>query len=431
MGKLKTIFILFAFLFMASFISGCARTENSSAKSLLNLSHLNHLYEDVFADGRSMAIVNIYSDYPDYNPVEAKGEGIACVDDAARAAVFYLRYSRLTGDRESQRKAKQLLEFLRFMQAPNGMFYNFVFRDLSINKTRHNSQARADWWTWRAVWALGEAVSYFRTSDPDYARQLGADLHRTFPAIDSLLQKYPEKSMSAGIVYPDWLPGGSAADQASELLMGLIPYYEVSGDSTVGRMISLLADGMQQMQAGDADNFPYGCLLTWQNEWHAWGSSQADMLLRAGSIMKRDDFVKSALITVEHFYPYLIKKNYLSQMSFRKNGNAVQLTESAPFPQIAYDIRPMVLASLEAYKVTGEARYAWQAGEIAGWLLGKNSSGQPLYDPATGRCYDGINNPGQINKNSGAESTIEALLTLLAVEQNPQAQAELLSHLRK
>ena len=35
-----------------------------------------------------------------------------------------------------------------------------------------------------------------------------------------------------------------------------------------------------------------------------------------------------------------------------------------------------------------------------------------MYDPATGRCYDGINSPVDINRNSGAESTIEALLAL-------------------
>jgi hypothetical protein len=42
-----------------------------------------------------------------------------------------------------------------------------------------------------------------------------------------------------------------------------------------------------------------------------------------------------------------------------------------------------------------------------------------MYHPESGRCYDGINADGSINLNSGAESTIEALLALLAIEQNP------------
>ncbi len=38
-----------------------------------------------------------------------------------------------------------------------------------------------------------------------------------------------------------------------------------------------------------------------------------------------------------------------------------------------------------------------------------------MYDPATGRTYDGIIAPGQVNPNSGAESTIEGLFALTAL----------------
>jgi len=41
-----------------------------------------------------------------------------------------------------------------------------------------------------------------------------------------------------------------------------------------------------------------------------------------------------------------------------------------------------------------------------------------MYFPLSGICYDGINSQNVINKNSGAESTIEALLSLLTLEQN-------------
>ena len=36
-----------------------------------------------------------------------------------------------------------------------------------------------------------------------------------------------------------------------------------------------------------------------------------------------------------------------------------------------------------------------------------------MYDHETGRCFDGINARNSINKNSGAESTIECLLAYL------------------
>ncbi|GIV60507.1 MAG: hypothetical protein KatS3mg043_1596 [Rhodothermaceae bacterium] len=44
-----------------------------------------------------------------------------------------------------------------------------------------------------------------------------------------------------------------------------------------------------------------------------------------------------------------------------------------------------------------------------------------LYDPATGRGFDGINGPDDVNRNAGAESTIEALMTLLEVERHEAA----------
>jgi hypothetical protein len=43
----------------------------------------------------------------------------------------------------------------------------------------------------------------------------------------------------------------------------------------------------------------------------------------------------------------------------------------------------------------------------------------PAYDPATGRTIDGISGSGVVNPNSGAESTIHGLLTMLALDAHP------------
>jgi len=42
-----------------------------------------------------------------------------------------------------------------------------------------------------------------------------------------------------------------------------------------------------------------------------------------------------------------------------------------------------------------------------------------MYDPATGRTFDGINPDGSVNRNSGAESTIHGLLSMLALDAHP------------
>ena len=78
----------------------------------------------------------------------------------------------------------------------------------------------------------------------------------------------------------------------------------------------------------------------------------------------------------------------------------------------------MVYALLEAYKITSDTSYAIQAGQIAKWFTGKNPANEVMYNPHSGIIYDGIENENMINKNSGAESTIEGLLTLLRISQN-------------
>ena len=53
--------------------------------------------------------------------------------------------------------------------------------------------------------------------------------------------------------------------------------------------------------------------------------------------------------------------------------------------------------------------------------MGNNVAGRPLYDPETGRGYDGIDRHGEVNPHAGAESTIEALMALQAVVAVPEA----------
>ena len=78
----------------------------------------------------------------------------------------------------------------------------------------------------------------------------------------------------------------------------------------------------------------------------------------------------------------------------------------------------MVSAAVEAYRLTNQEKYADIAGHLAAWFLGANDAGKIMYSTSTGRCFDGIQS-SNVNLNSGAESTIEALLTMQIVEKNP------------
>jgi len=413
-------FVTFIFLVWI-LVSGCGQPDTENAFTLINLSHLEHLSEEVVLNNRAMEIVHIYSEYPDYDWVEAEDEGIACVDDVARAAVFYLRHFQYTNQKSSLEKAQKLLEFLFYMQAPNGLFYNFINSDLTINKKHFRSMPRAGWWSWRAIWAMSEAYVLFKKISPDYAARLSFSIKRTFPAIDSLLHNFPQTHIKNGLNFPIWLPSGTASDQAAVIILALVPYINATDDTLARSFVRKLGTGITKMQVGDSLNLPYGSFLSWENIWHAWGNSQSVALLVGGKINSNNMFIHKALNEVKFFYPFLMRKNYLSQFRVKGMKDSYQLYDEKQFPQIAYGIRPMVWASLRAYEIFGKKAFAEQAGELACWLFGKNITGQPLYDPRTGRCYDGIINSVEINKNSGAESTIEALMTILEIEKNPLA----------
>ncbi len=108
-----------------------------------------------------------------------------------------------------------------------------------------------------------------------------------------------------------------------------------------------------------------------------------------------------------------------SSFTISKNEGKFLPADEKEFEQIAYGIRPMIFATTEAYIITGEQKYADISGQLAAWFFGKNSAGVIMYDKATGRCFDGIIAANKVNKNSGAESTIEALLGLQKIETHP------------
>jgi len=79
-----------------------------------------------------------------------------------------------------------------------------------------------------------------------------------------------------------------------------------------------------------------------------------------------------------------------------------------------YDEQPidawlMVLAYATAYRITARESYFDLAEGAFEWFLGRNAAGMPLYDHATGACYDGIT-PHGLNLNQGAESLLSYLL---------------------
>jgi hypothetical protein len=391
-----------------------------AARGDVNLSHLNFLVEDVMIAGQPMAITHIYSEAPRYEWVDASGEGIAALDDAARAAVVYLTDYERTNDSASLDKARRLLNFVMYLQADDGEFYNFITdRSGTINKTGNTSYKSSGWWAARGAWALALGYRVLKSQDAAYAGTLRDHFIRIRDVwAREVAATYGKFSPVHGLNVPGWLIG-QGGDVTSIAVLGLLEYDQAMGgsDSATRDLLGKLCEALAKYQNGDHRSYPWNMhpdSAAAPFSWHAWGSTQSFALARAGKQLNRPEWVESARGEADTFYARLLAGEMVSEWGVLPSA----------YPQIAYGVNSMTQGLLALYQASGDDKYARLAGVATGWFYGNNSAGFPMYDPATGRGYDGLQGPSEfrVNRNSGAESTIEALMALQAVSANPVAQ---------
>ena len=84
--------------------------------------------------------------------------------------------------------------------------------------------------------------------------------------------------------------------------------------------------------------------------------------------------------------------------------------EKSPYDQQPVEASTMADAALAAFTVREESRHLVTFERAHRWFGGQNSLSQPIAEPATGACCDGLQ-PHGVNRNQGAESTLAYLWT--------------------
>ena len=167
--------IMLALIGLAGLAAGCRReTEPIAARRdpsplAVRLDHLRHLGMSIVVNGRPVRVVSLYAEAPDYrlvgSPARDGFEGIASVDDAARAAVVYLRDYEVSGDTRSRDEALGLLAFVTAMEQGDGEFVNFIDSAGRLNLNAPSSRKSMSYWAARSIWALGEAARVLGPKD--------------------------------------------------------------------------------------------------------------------------------------------------------------------------------------------------------------------------------------------------------------------------
>jgi hypothetical protein len=355
------------------------------------------------------------------------GQGAYDADDIARAAVVYLRHWTSSRDRHSRDEAYQLLRGLTYLQTISGPDAGNVVLWMQPDGTLNPSpmpkdspdpsDSGASYWLARTIWALGEGYADFRHADPAFAAFLKQRLDLAVSALDrEVLTRYGQYQIVDGVRTPDWLIV-DGADASSEAVLGLSAYVRAGGTGAARTALAQLADGIAAMGSGDADTWPYGAVLPWAvsiSIWHAWAAQMPTALADAAVTLHDPRLLRPAVADAAIFTPRLLTA------TGPDNG---WLPAPVDGSQIAYGADARVQALLAVSQAAHSPGIRQLAGFAAGWFFGQNPAAAATYDPRTGVTDDGVSADGTLNLNSGAESTIHGLLTMEALDANPDLAA--------
>ncbi|XZE56342.1 glycosyltransferase family 4 protein [Planctomycetaceae bacterium SH139] len=342
--------------------------EQPLALPHMQLDHLQHL-----SDSTGVIQHAIYS-IPDH----AHGY---CTDDNARALILTVLLEAQGRDSpEVHSLASRYAAFLNnaFNRNTN-RFRNFLSFDRRWLEEDGSDDSQG-----RALWALGTCIGRSRRAGLSaWARDL---FQRALPACE---QTTSPRAWALAI-------------------LGIHEYLRrYSGDRSAATMSQQLADRLADMyDATASDAWPwFENIATYNN------AKLSQALITHG---RWSDDRRAANIGLKSLR-WLCEIQLSPQGRFRpigSNGFSREGKVAAVFDQQAIEAHAMVSASIEAFAFSKDPFWTEQAHLAFDWFLGRNDLGEPIYDPSTGGCFDGLME-NQVNANQGAESTLAFLLALV------------------
>src|SRR3984957_9918150 len=356
-----------------------ARTPAKALNQLptLKLDHFNALTDDT-----GMLQHAIFT-------IPNRAEGYT-TDDNARALIFAVQleqFDRAQSGNDDLTNPGSPSRYLAFLEhafnAKKIRFRNFLGYDRRWKEEQGSEDSHG-----RALWALGTVLG--RSQNHGLRGAAGRLFELALPAV---VEFYSPRACAYS-------------------LLGIQEYlHSYPGDRDAQRIRFTLAhrllDMYQSIRRHD---------WKWFENVVAYGNARLPQaLLLVGSACADDRIVSAGLEALDwlletqrcgtngHFVP-------IGSQGFYHQGG-----EKARFDQQPIEAAGAVSACLEAYRVTGDARWRDEAWSAFNWFLGANDLQIALYDSVTGGCRDGLH-PERVNENQGAESTLSFLMALLEMK---------------
>lgn len=305
------------------------------------------------------------------------------LDDNARALIALCGLYRQNRDNSCLSFMRLYLNFIGFCQQRDGTFLNYV--DKNRNFTFQNQETGLDDSTGRAIFALGYLIHCGNLLPSAWSQEAKRLIAIAFPLLHNI----------------------HSPRAISYLLKGLHFYNQTEPSTETRTLITLLANRLcgyyrqtavpgwlwfEESLTYDNSTLPEGLLYAW---------------LSIGDTTYRD-------IARESF-------DFLLQQIF--SGNKIQVVSNRGwqfkgkscerFGEQPVDIANTVIALSLFKQVFQEEEYEKKQTIAFSWFLGNNHLHQIIYNPATGGCYDGLEEHN-VNLNQGAESTVSYLMARLS-----------------
>ncbi|MEO0559683.1 MAG: glycosyltransferase family 4 protein [Bacteroidota bacterium] len=308
-------------------------------------------------------------------------------DDAGRAIVVALAAAERHDPRSDERVvalriARTCLGFLDHAQTEEGGFHNFM------DYSRRFADAPAGEDTvGRAMWGLGAAIAW----GPDAAFRTHAR---------SLL----ERSLPRVLHHPRALAYAMCGlELALDRFPGVAAYrtrLREHGDALVARYRDISEPGWAWFNDD----------VTYANALLPYALLRASKRLEAaeGADALREVALESLAFILEQSFHEGLFDAIGNRGWLRRDGTR------AAFDQQPIEAGYAAWVWSETAEILGDPTYADAARRATEWFYGRNRIGEPLFEAATGACYDGFG-PKGVNLNQGAESAIAGVFAHLAL----------------
>jgi hypothetical protein len=311
-----------------------------------------------WAGERALAIA-VYGDAEgDAVPAQEAGyEGVACVDDAARALELYCDLWDVTRLPWALRWCEGLLDFVLAMQDGDGRWVNFILDwEGARNRDGRTSAAGGGFWQARALLALAHASRILEDE------RVGDALRRGLPHT---------------------VGGDVPADVRVLHMMTVLTLLVDTQDMELLSLLATWSDEVMSCRHGHMlMNSPFE-----RGQPHLWGHLQEGVLADAGVRLGRADLVLAARRSAELVFSGTVRAGF-----------------DRPRTQ-PYDVASAVYVLSRLADVTGASEYSALAAAARGWFDGRNPAGRPVYSRSAGRIGDGLDG-NRVSTASGAEANI-------------------------